>query len=32
MELDTILGGFRKYLVRTTLNNGSRIRRLPAAN
>ena len=32
MELDTILGGFRKYLVRTTLNNGSRIRPLPAAN
>ncbi len=32
MELDTILGGLRAYLVRATLNEGGRIRRLAAAH
>ena len=32
MELDTVLGGLRAYLVRATLNKGGKIRRLAAAN
>jgi len=32
LELDTVLGGLRAYLVRATLNEGGRIRHLAAAN
>jgi hypothetical protein len=30
MELETVFGGFRAYLVRATLTEGDRIRRLAA--